>query len=78
MARNGIPLFKPTRAESKQSATDYTARAMIDAEAKARRKKTERLRKLRLEASSAGEGEATKTPSPKRPPAGGRSRAKKS
>jgi hypothetical protein len=48
-------LFKPTRAESKQAATDVTARAMLEAETDARRKKTERLRLLRLEAESADE-----------------------
>ncbi len=41
-------LFKPTRAESKMSATDMAARSIADKEVEARILKTERLRALRL------------------------------
>lgn len=42
-------LFKPTRAETKLSATDSAARSIVEKETEAREAKTRRLRELRLE-----------------------------
>jgi len=69
-------LFKPTRAESKQAATDSTARSILEAEAAARQKKTDRLRAMRLEVEAATEKQQAAYPrSAKAKPARGAKKA---
>jgi len=67
-------LFKPTRAESKQAATDETAWAMLEAEDEKRRKKTERLREMRLAAEAEAAGDEAKKGPAKKPVASRRKR----